>query len=244
MIQQFVPIDLPGKMLYKKQFSASVRKITPIEQKFILSLSQKQQKTNQDYIDFIKKLVTFDNPEMTFEELFWFDVQYILYFIRFTTYEKHPIKLNFVCLDKECDNTIQVTLNMGDLQIATPDDIEDLQYTVDLTHLGKTEIRNKIIKDDISIDNLIKLKNIDPTDTQMRLLLLDLCLISGDKTLLEMYELAEQGVVTAEDIIAIEDWFTKSIWGVKEEILVKCPNCGKESSRAYILALEDFFSAV
>ena len=50
--------------------------------------------------------------------------------------------------------------------------------------------------------------------------------------------------LTAEDMMKIEDWFGKTIWGVKEEVNVKCPKCGKESSRAYVLALEDFFSAV
>ena len=45
MAQEYYPIDLPGKMLYDKEFSVSIRKITPIEQKFIISLSQKYQYT-------------------------------------------------------------------------------------------------------------------------------------------------------------------------------------------------------
>ena len=97
MPQEYYAIDLPGKILYDKEFSISVRRITPIEQKFILSLSQKEQKTNRDYINFVKKLISIDNPEVTFEDLYWFDIQYILYRIRFTTYEKYPIKLIFKC---------------------------------------------------------------------------------------------------------------------------------------------------
>ena len=75
-------------------------------------------------------------------------------------------------------------------------------------------------------------------------MLLDLCLISNGRSLDEMWSLAEDGTLTAEDMMKIEDWFGKTIWGVKEEVNVKCPKCGKESSRAYVLALEDFFSAV
>ena len=98
MAFEYYAVDLPGKILYPKEFSAKIRRITPIEQKYILSLSQKQQKSNRDYIDFLKKLVAFDNPEMTFEELYWFDIQYILYKIRFTTYEKYPIKLIIISM--------------------------------------------------------------------------------------------------------------------------------------------------
>ena len=97
--------------------------------------------------------------------------------------------------------------------------------------------------DDILIDDFMEKNQLDQ-DPQTRLLLVDLCLISNGRSLDEMWQLANDGTITAEDIIAIEDWFSKTIWGVKEEITVKCPKCGKESSRGYILALEDFFSAV
>ena len=53
MSQEFYAVDLPGKSLYDKEFSVSIRKITPIEQKYILSLSQKEQKSSRDYINFI-----------------------------------------------------------------------------------------------------------------------------------------------------------------------------------------------
>lgn len=243
-MQEYVAIDLPGKILYKKEFNTSIRKITPIEQKYIISLSQKEQKTNKDYINFLKKLVSFDNPEMTFEELFWFDVQYILYRLRFITYSRYPIKLEFNCLEEDCNTKINREIKPEELNIVTPDDLEGISYKIDLDVLGNVDIRNKTINDDIVIDNFIKQKGLDPEDLQMRLLLLDLCLVSNGKSLIEMYDLAEQGAISAEDIVRIEEWFTKSIWGVKEEILVKCPKCGKEEFRGYILSLEDFFSVV
>ncbi|MBR2239989.1 MAG: hypothetical protein IKO49_02030 [Bacilli bacterium] len=250
MPQEYYAIDLPGKILYDKEFSISVRRITPIEQKFILSLSQKEQKTNRDYINFIKKLISIDNPEMTFEELYWFDIQYILYKIRFTTYEKYPIKLIFKCKGydeiehKPCNERIEKELNIGDMIINTPDDLPNLTRKITLDNLGEVDIRNKIIKDDLEIDDFIKANRLDGNDTMTRLLLLDLCLIKGNKSLFEMYKLAEDGTLTASDIVAIEKWFTDNIWGVREEMTVVCPKCGKEEVRGYSLSLEDFFSAI
>lgn len=246
MAFEYYAVDLPGKILYPKQFNASIRRITPVEQKFILSLSQKQQRTSQDYINFLKKLVSFDNPDMTFEELYWFDVQYLLYKIRFTTYEKYPIKLTFKCdnNDENCDSEINVDLNIGDIVPTEASDIQNLSTGILLDNLGNTPIRQKIMSDDISIENFIKKhEEIDENDIQMRLLLLDLCLISNGRTLDEMWELASDGTISANDTIKIEEWFGKTVWGIKEEINIKCPKCGKESSRAYVLALEDFFSA-
>ena len=251
MAQEYYAIDLPGKMLYDKEFTVSIRRITPIEQKFILSLAQKQQKTNKDYIDFIKKLVMISDPTVQFEDLYWFDIQYILYRIRFTTYEKYPIKLTFRCRGTvenddgeliDCNEEINKELEMGELIINTPDDLPELTDTIVLDTLGETKIRQKIMRDDITIDDFCKRHKIDKNDTQMRLLLLDLCLISKEKSLEELYKLAEEGEITAEDIVNIEQWFSNTIWGIKEELIVKCPKCGKEESRGYILALEDFFS--
>lgn len=248
MAQEFYAIDLPGKILYPKQFNCSIRKITPLEQKYILSLSQKEQRTNDDYIAFLKKLVQFDNPEMTFEELYQFDVQYILYRIRFTTYPNYPVKIMFYCNgydEKEkkiCNQKIEKELKAEDLLIVTPDDLPNQTNEIELENLGKVSIRNKVINDDKVIENFAKIKKIDITDSQMKLLLLDLCFISGNSSLEELYNLAEDGTITAQDIVNIEHWFENNIWGVKEELKIKCPVCGKESSRAYILAPEDFFS--
>ena len=245
MAFEYYAVDLPGKILYPKEFSASIRRITPIEQKYILSLSQKQQRTNRDYIEFLKKLVTFDNPEMTFEQLYWFDVQYLLYKIRFTTYEKHPIKLVFKCDEEGCNEEINVNLNIGDIIPTEASDIKGLVTGIHLDNLGDSPIRQKVMGDDLVIDEFSKKHSeIDINDMQTRLLLLDLCLISNGRTLDEMWTLAGDGTLTAEDIDKIENWFAKTIWGVKEEVLVTCPKCGKESSRAYVLALEDFFSTI
>lgn len=253
MVREVYAVDLPGKELYEKEFNVTIRKITPIEQKYILSLSQKEQKTSKEYIDFIKKLIEFDNPEMTFEELFWFDVQYLLYRIRFTTYSKYPIKLTMKCdgeIENEdgnkikCSQELKHELQIDNLDIFTPDDIQDFEKTVTLESLGEIKIRNKTIGDDLVIEKFMTAKRMDKKDFQTRLLLLDLCLISGEKSLEELYSLAENGEISAEDIIAIEKWIEKHIWGVKEEITTVCPKCGKEETRGYALSLEDFFSAV
>jgi hypothetical protein len=253
MVQQYYTLDLPGKMLYEKEFNIQCRKITPVEQKFILSLSQKQQKTSREYINFIKQLLTFDNSEMTFEELFWFDVQYILYRIRFVTYAKYPIKLEFRCdgqfedeegNDTPCTEMIKGELNMGDLVINTPDDFPEVKYNIVLENLGEIKIRNKRLGDDLLIEDFAKRSKIDISNFQMRLLLLGLCIISNGKSLDEMYTLANDGTITAADLFEVETWLKNNIWGVKEELFVKCPKCGKEVSRSYYLALEDFFSIV
>lgn len=245
MAYEYYAVDLPGKSLYEKQFNIKIRRVTPIEQRFILSITDKQQKTNKDYYDFIKKLVEFDNLDMTFEELYWFDLRYLLYRIRFTTYEKYPIKLEFTCDGEDgCDEKFIQQLDMGNLAISTPEDIKDLKTTITLQNLGEVKIRQKILKDDIEIENFIKNHNLPEDNIQMHLLLVDLCLISNGKTLEEMYALAEQDTITASDITAIEEWFTSSVWGVTEYLPTKCPKCGKEASRAYMLRLENFFSAV
>lgn len=244
MAHEYYAIDLPGKILYPKQFNVSIRRITPVEQKYILSLSQKEQKTSQDYLNLIKPWVKFDNPEMTFEELYWFDVQYMLYRIRFTTYEKYPLTINFICQEEECGSEIAQKLNMGDLKIYTPDDLTDYTSTIELKNLGATPIRQKIVKDDILIDAFIQEKGLNADDLQTRLLLVDLCLVANGRSLNEMYELADNGTLTVEDIVEIEQWFIKNVWGVKEELLVTCPKCGKEASRGYLLSLEGFFSSI
>lgn len=243
MAQEYYAIDIPGKSLYDKQFNISVRKITPLEQKYIISLFSKEQRTNNDFIAFVKKLVRIDNPEVQFEDLYWFDVQYILYRIRFATYSKYPVKFTSTCSNEECGEKITHDLKIEELKIYTPEDIEDLKKTITLENLGELEIRQKIMKDDLVIDEFIESHKIDPEDLQMRMLLLDLCLISKNKSLNELYQYANDGTISAEDILEIERWFAKTIWGVKEEIVMKCPKCGKEEVLSYSLALEDFFSA-
>lgn len=248
MAHEYYAIDLPGKIAYKEQFNVSIRRITPIEQTYIISLAEKEQKSSSVYLNFIKQLIQIDNPNVKFEDLYWFDVQYILYRIRFTTYAKYPIKLTFVCNSEDeegnvCDNEIKQDLEMGNLHIVTPDDLPNLSDKVILDNLGEVYIRNKKMKDDLAIEDFAKRNKIDISSSQVRLLLLDLCLISEGTTLDDLYKKAEEGIITASDIITIEKWFSDNIWGVKEEIMVKCPKCGKERSRAYVLALEDFFSA-
>ena len=180
---------------------------------------------------------------MTFEELFWFDVEYILYRLRFVTYAKYPIKLVFRCSD--CGEKIKQDLKMDELIINTPDDLPNLRTMIELENLGTTRIRNKCVGDDVIIEEFAKKHDIDiNSDIQMRLLLTDLLIISNGKTLDEMYEKASSGEITASDIYEVEKWLGETIWGVKEEMKVVCPKCGKEETRGYSLSLEDFFSIV
>lgn len=237
---EYIATDLPGKSLYDQDFSVQIRRITPIEQKYILSLSQKDQKTTKDYMNFLKKLIIIDNPTVKFEDLYWYDIQYLLYRIRHITYAKYPIKLGFKC--DECGTMIHHDLNIGQLDIKEP---EHVQKTIVLDNLGELPIRNKVVGDDLVIEEFAKKHNIDIIeDLQMRLLLLDLCLISKTKTLDELYDLAESGELTANDIITIEQWFEDSVWGVDEKATVTCPKCKKEASKGYLLSIEDFFSII
>ena len=236
---EYKATDLPGKNAYEKPFNVQIRCITPVEQKYILSLSQKEQRTSKEYMEFLKKLIKIDNPEVTFEDLYWFDVQYLLYKIRYLTYAKYPIKLVFRCPD--CDNEIIKELDIGQLQIDEPNLNNN---TLQFDNLGEIKIRNKIIKDDIDIENFMMKKHFDKDDIQTKLLLIDLCLIKGNKSLDEVYQLAESGDITASDIIGIEKWIENDVWGVKEELTIKCPACGKEVSRGYMLSIEDFFSVI
>ena len=59
---EYKATDLPGKIAYEKPFNVKIRCITPVEQKYILSLSQKEQKTAKEYMEFLKKLIQIDNP--------------------------------------------------------------------------------------------------------------------------------------------------------------------------------------
>lgn len=240
MAFEYYATDLPGKTIYPKKFNVEIRKLTAIEQKQLFSLSQKQQKTNDEYINFIKSMVRFDNPEMTFEELYWYDVQYLLYKIRFLTYPQYPIKLSFKC---ECGDTIEHTLNIGDLTINEPN-LEKPQ-TINLEKIGEVKIRNKIIADDIAVETFLeKHPDLDGNDLGTRLLLLDMCLISEGKDLETLYALTAEDAITAMDFINIEKWFTENNWGVLETVNVTCPKCKKEASRGYLLSIEDFFSIV
>ena len=142
----------------------------------------------------------------------------------------------------ECGETISYTLDIGTLDIKEP--TEDMPRTIILDNLGEISIRNKTVGDDLLVDEFAKRKGIDVSDMQMRILLLDLCLISQEKSLDELYALTESADITANDIVTIENWFTKNEWGMKEEVNVKCPKCHKEASRGYVLSIEDFFSFI
>lgn len=239
---EYKATDIPGKKLYDKEFNIQIRPVTPIEQKYIISLSQKEQKTTLDYINFLKKLIVIDNPEVQFEQLYWYDVQYLLYRIRYLTYTKFPLRLGFRC--SECGEKIEHTLDIGTLNINEP---ENIQRTIILDNLGEHSIRNKWVGDDLVVEEFAKRKEIeiDQNNIQNRLLLLDLLLISTPEYNLDrLYSMAEEGTITASDVATIEQWFADNEWGIDEEVIVKCPKCKKEASRGYVLSIEDFFSIV
>lgn len=240
MAIEYSAVDLPGKSLYDKDFIIKVRKITALEQKYLLTIAQKEQDLTIAYLNFIKNLIVFDNPEMTFEQLYWFDVQYLLYQIRYTTYNKFPIKLKVFC--NKCNTENEVELDIGALTINEPD--LNKAKTIILDNLGETPIRTKIMQDELDINTFIKLKKLDENDYGTRLLLFDLCLIANGKSLNDMFKLVEEDQITANDIITIENWFKENIWGIEEKISTTCNNCKKEVSKEYILSLEDYFSVI
>ena len=140
----------------------------------------------------------------------------------------------------ECGENFTQDIDIGSLQIDEPSGTKTLL----LENLGETPIRNKTVGDDLVIETFIKKNKLDVDDMQIRLLLVDLCLISNGRSLDEMYSLAEKGEITATDIIKIEQWIEKNVWGVNETIVTKCNHCKKEASRGYSLSIEDFFSVV
>lgn len=239
MALDYYATDLPGKSLYSKEFNVKVRRVTPIEQKYILSLSQKTQHTNKEYIDFVKKIISIDNPEVQFEDLYWFDVIFLLYQIRFTTYQRYPIQLQFTC--SECKKEFTHTLDIGSI---IPTEPQALNTSIHLTNFGDTPIRQKVMGDDIRIEEFMKELGLDENDYASRVLLLDLCLISNGRTLKEMYKLAENDDITAEDLLEIEKWYTTNTWGIEEKANTICPHCKKEASKRYYLSIEDYFSAI
>ncbi len=243
MAVEYVAVDLPGKELYDKEFAVTVRKITPVEKNYLLTLSEKQQRTSKEYLDFIKSLVKISNEEMLFEDLYWADVQYILYRIRFTTYGKYPIKLQFTCSNPDCGETVYHNLDIGEM--VAEEATKDQPRTVTLENLGEVAIYNKRVRDDVVIETFMKKHDISLENKHAFMLLATLCTISGEKSLEELYLLAESGEITLIDMLTIEKWIEEnSNWGMEEKVNVVCPKCKKEDSRAYSLALEDYFSVI
>ena len=245
MIEHYA-LDLPGKSLYKVPFNLKVRKITPIEVKYLESLFKKQQFSIGEYIDFVKKLIEIDNEEMKFEDLFWLDLQYILYQIRYRTFPNFPIRLYFVCTGVNEDGTyckkeFSQPLDIGTLPILEPSDIEGFSTELVLDNLGKVHIHNKRVRDDIDMIEFAKQHEMDINDPETLLFLTEL--FSVDEYGYEdMYKFAEDGTLTAEDMLKIEDKIMTNVWGIREQITIKCPVCGKEESRPYMLRLGDYFS--
>lgn len=247
MAIEYYTTDLPGKKLYDIPFITKIRKVNIMEIKYASSLFQKQEATVKEYMDFITKFIEFDNPEMNVSKLFWYDLQYLLYQIRYRTFKNYPIKLSFACDGKkedgsDCEKEFQVPLDIGALIPIEPSDIEGFTDTIELENLGKVKIRAKLVEDDIKIEEFAKQKDLSLDDIDTLIMLSNFCAITTSLTLEEVYEYAQDGTLTIEDLMKIEDWRLKNVWGMKEEIKVKCPVCGKEEVRPFKLSLTDYFS--
>ena len=65
---EYKATDLPGKIAYEKPFNVKIRCITPVEQKYILSLSQKE----QQHLDSINQILIFSLNKQLFYHILQF----------------------------------------------------------------------------------------------------------------------------------------------------------------------------
>lgn len=236
---EYYDVDLPGKLNYPQNVKVSVKKITPFEQKkFYSQMVNAQNEEEQDKVvrDFIKGLVKCEN--ITFEELYYPDYTFLLYQIREVTYKLFPLKYYFTCPD--CGQKQSVEIKINDLQIETLD--EKMKDTVELDNFGEVAIRFKTIQDDETVTKFLKSKGENPTDIFMRILVVELLLLSKWQPLEETWEMAKSGQITSQDITKIEEFIAKNNWGVKEEVHGKCYKCGKEVAENYSIDPASFFS--
>jgi hypothetical protein len=174
-------------------------------------------------------------------------LQYILYQIRYRTFPNFPIRIVATCTGtlkdgERCEKEFSQPLDIGSLDIYEPKDIEGFTTEFTLENLGKVHLHNKRVGDDLMIAEFAKQHNLNVVDDPSTLIFLSELSAIDEYSLEDMYKYAEDGTLTAEDILRIEDWIAKNIWGVKEIITIKCPICGKEESRQYTLRLDDYFS--
>jgi hypothetical protein len=236
MNQEMYSIDLPGKLLYTIPFNVNIRKINVIEQKYILSLTQKEQLTSDEFVKALSRIITFDNPEMNINELYWNDLIYILYQIHLTSFKNFPIRLIYDC-DK-CKERNKHSLKIEDLDISEP----NLNRTIVFENGKEILLDYKKVKDDHIIEKTMKRMNIDQTDLVQRFLILCLCSLRELGTIEEVYVMLENNEISITDINQVENFITSNMWGVKEEFKDKCTNCNEEVSKDYTVSLEDFFS--
>lgn len=236
---EYYNIDLPGKDLYPEGVKVEIKKITPFEQKKFFSLMSNAEEADMSKIlvNFLKSLVRCEGVE--FEDLYYNDLQFILYQVRAVTYKLFPLKIYTNC--EHCGEKISVPVDVTKLEITGAP--EGLTKTILLDNHGEVPIRPKKIKDDVAIDNFLKSQGLEVTDLAMRILVMDLLLLSDWQPLPELWNLAMMGDITVEDTVRIEQYLSDSLWGVKEEVKDVCRHCNKEVVVSYQLDAADFFSA-
>lgn len=244
MAQEFYNIEVPGQHLYDLKEPIQIRKITPIEQKQLVSLLAKisdDSNSTDDInnsklmIQYINKLITGIDPM----ELYWPDYYFLLYQMRLVTYKMFPLEGYFEC--PECGNKQKVTIDISKLDILEVPEIYTKDKKVFLENFGEVPFRFKKVKDDLTANEFMKAKNLDLNDLNLKSLIYDLLFLSEWKSLDELWELTENNDITMQDIIVIEDLVSKCAWGVQEEFMFNCEKCHKSSKTPYTMQLDNFF---
>lgn len=238
MNQEFYEVHVPGERLYPEGTTIKVKKVTPFEQKRFFSLmsTAEEHETSKVLLDFLRGLVVCEG--VSFDELYFFDLQYLLYQIRAVTYKLFPLKVYTNC--DQCGEKLSITIEPTELEIIELPEV--IQKTVLLDNHGEIPIRPKKLKDDTVIDGFLKAQGFEVTDLAMRIMVMDLLTLSDWQPLPELWNMAQMGDITVEDTIRIEQYLSNTVWGVKEEVKQVCRHCGKEVVVSYQLDAADFFS--
>ena len=236
MTPEYYTVNVPGEHLYDLSEPIQVRKITPIEQKRLVSILINDDKDHtKEVTGFINNLIKGIDPN----ELYWPDYYFLLYQMRLVTYKMFPLEFIIKC--PYCGEKQTVTIDITNLDIDEVPEFYTKDKKVFLENFGEVPFRYKKVKDDIMVLDFIKAHNIDEEDLALTSLVYDLCSLTEWKSLDELWTLAESGEITMQDIIVIEDYIAKSMWGVKEEYKFNCRKCGEEVADAYTMQLADFF---
>lgn len=238
MNPEYYDVHVPGEKLYPEGTTIKVKKVTPFEQKRFFSLMSmaEEHETSKVLLDFLRGLVICEG--VSFDDLYFFDLQYLLYQIRAVTYKLFPLKVYTNC--DQCGEKISITIEPTELEIIELPEV--VQKTVLLDNHGEIPIRPKKLKDDAVIDGFLKAQGFEVTDLAMRIMVMDLLTLSDWQPLPELWNMAQMGDITVEDTIRIEQYLSNTVWGVKEEVKQVCRHCGKEVVVSYQLDAADFFS--
>lgn len=238
MNPEYYDVHVPGEKLYPEGTTIKVKKVTPFEQKRFFSLMSmaEEHETSKVLLDFLRGLVVCEG--VSFDDLYFFDLQYLLYQIRAVTYKLFPLKVYTNC--DQCGEKISITIEPTELEIIELPEV--VQKTVLLDNHGEIPIRPKKLKDDAVIDGFLKAQGFEVTDLAMRIMVMDLLTLSDWQPLPELWNMAQMGDITVEDTIRIEQYLSNTVWGVKEEVKQVCRHCGKEVVVSYQLDAADFFS--